>query len=102
MKRDINHIDTSRSKIIRNVISVMTVVVYILFSMVKRLWDNPTLYWLPLSLCIANCLLILETLYFLYPKKISGAFSDNKWIFIQLLINIGLIILILSYLYYPD
>lgn len=71
----------------------MTVIGCILFSMVKRLWDNPQLYWLPLLLFAANCLIILEIVYTLYSKEISNIFSDNKWIFMQLLINAAFIIL---------
>ena len=77
MKKELNDID-SRVKVVRGVISVMTVIGYILFSMVKRLWDNPKLYWLPLSLCVANCLIILEIVKSLYSKKISNIFSNNK------------------------
>lgn len=89
--------NNKRISISKNIISIITIVSYIFFSITKRLLDNPKLYWLPLILLIANCIHIIESLYFLYKKKELSK-KTFIWFVIQLLVNIAFILLIKTYL----
>src|SRR4051812_34350148 len=96
-----NNIIENRTKpgvVIRNFINVMTVVSYIVFSMIKRLSENDKLYWIPFILVCANLAIIAEQVYSLYNKKELMERRTLILIIGQSLLNIALGILIFTYL----
>lgn len=81
----------------KNIVSIVTIVSYIIFSIIKRLLDNPKLYWLPLILLIANCIYLVRSFYVSYQTK---ELSNNIviWYVIQFIVNIAFILFINTYL----
>lgn len=87
-----------RFNIFKNTISIVFLASYILFSIVKRLFDTPNLFWIPLCLLIANFFFILEILYSWFIKKSQYTNKNLVWVSVQLIATTGLIILITTYL----
>lgn len=92
--------NTKRIKyeILRDVINVTTVSFYILYSFLKRFAENPKILWIPAILFFVNVLIIGEIIYASFKGKIGSVKKDRYWMAIQLIVNLGLAILCVSYL----
>jgi hypothetical protein len=83
---------------LRQVVTVATVVFYIMYSAIKRFADNPEFFWIPFILVCANVLLLTELSRNLYVDRTLRTKSNITWLVIQAIINVGLAILIFSYI----
>ena len=83
---------------VRQVITVTTVLFYIIYSAIKRFADNQDLLWIPFVLVCANILLLGELSLRVYNDSTMRTSSNIKWLVIQASINVGLAILIFSYI----
>ncbi len=82
---------------LRSIINVTTVLFYILFSVIKRFLESASLMWIPAVLFFANALLIGEMIYTSIKSK--NSIEKKEWVWIQLIVNLGLAILSPSYLF---
>jgi hypothetical protein len=97
MKKNYNEI--FEGKLVTKVLeitSVLTVVFYIVYSIIKRFTDNAQLYWIPIVLFFSNFLVILEIIYLIKTKKVTSSKKEFINISIQALINLGFTILIIT------
>jgi hypothetical protein len=76
---------------------VLTVVFYILYSVLKRFTDNVQLLWIPFVLFSSNFLVLLELVYLIKTKQLNSTKKEFTSLVIQTVINLGLAMLILSY-----
>jgi hypothetical protein len=95
---DISQTQLKRFLIIRNTITVVTVISYIAFSMVKRIWENQNLYWIPFIIVCANLMILFENTFTYLRNRNLHTKSNSFWLFNQFVINVALGILIYSYL----
>lgn len=86
-----------KSETLRSIINVTTVLFYILFSVIKRFLESASLMWIPAVLFFANALLIGEMIYTSIKSK--NSIEKKEWVWIQLIVNLGLAILSTSYLF---
>lgn len=77
---------------------VLTVVFYILYSVLKRFTDNLQLLWIPFVLFSSNFLVLLELVYLIKTKQLNSTKKEFTNLVIQTVINFGFAILIISYL----
>jgi hypothetical protein len=77
---------------------VLTVVFYILYSVLKRFTDNVQLLWIPFILFSSNFLVLLELVYLIKTKQLNSTKKEFTNLVIQTVINFGFAILIISYL----
>ncbi len=95
---NLNNVVFKKFVVIRNTVTVVTVISYIMFSMIKRLAENQSLYWIPFILICANLLVLIEnSLSFVRDKSLRTR-SNTLWIINQFLINTIFIFLVYSYL----
>jgi hypothetical protein len=98
MKRNYNEIlDGKLVAKALDIIPVLTVVFYILYSALKRFTDNIQLFWIPIVLFSSNFLVILELVYLIKTKQLNSTKKEFTSLVIQTVINLGLAMLILSY-----
>ena len=83
---------------VRQVITVTTVLCYIIYSVIKRFGNNPEWFWMPFVLVCANILFITSLFLRLYSDQALRTSSNIRWLAIQAIINVGLAILIFSYI----
>lgn len=95
---EVSHTQPDKFLIIRNTITVVTVISYIVFSMVKRIWENQNLYWIPFIIVCANLMIILENGFAFFRNKNLQTKPNTIWLVNQFVINVALGILIYSYL----
>ncbi len=86
-----------KSETLRSIINVTTVLFYILFSVIKKFLESASLMWIPAVLFFANALLIGEMIYTSIKSK--NSIEKKEWVWIQLIVNLGLAILSTSYLF---
>ena len=86
-----------KSETLRSIINVTTVLFYILFSVIKKFLESASLMWIPAVLFFANALLIGEMIYTSIKSK--NSIEKKEWVWIQLIVNLGLAILSPSYLF---
>ncbi len=100
MKTNYNEILEGKlvSKVLE-IIPVLTVVFYILYSALKRFTDNVQLFWIPFVLFSSNFLILLELVYLIKSKQLNSTKKEFINLGIQALINLGFAILIISYLF---
>lgn len=100
MKKNYNEILDGKlvSKVLE-IIPVLTVVFYILYSALKRFTDNVQLFWIPFVLFSSNFLILLELVYLIKSKQLNSTKKEFINLVIQALINLGFAILIISYLF---
>jgi hypothetical protein len=77
---------------------VLTVVFYILYSVLKRFTDNVQLFWIPFVLFSSNFLVLLELVYLIKTKQLNSTKKEFTNLVIQTVINLGFAILIITYL----
>lgn len=80
------------------IIPFLTVVFYIFYSALKRFTDNFQLFWIPVVLFSSNFLVLLELVYLIKTKQLNSTKKEFINLVIQTLINLGFVILIISYL----
>lgn len=83
---------------LRDVINITTVLFYILFSILKRFAENHQLLWIPAILFFANVLIICEIIYVSFKDNVNSEKKNRYWMTTQLIVNLGLAILCISYL----
>ena len=93
-----NVINETRVTIFKSTISIITIFSYIAFSILKRFFENPKLFWIPLILLIANCFFIIEILYGWIIKKEEQTKGFLIWFLFQFVVSFGLILLIITYM----
>jgi hypothetical protein len=86
------------SKIL-SIIAVLTVVHYIVFSIIKRLIKIDQFYWLPVFLFTANFLILVELIYMVKKMKISCTKSEYKRVLGYTVLNFCFVVFILTYLF---
>ena len=98
MKRNYNEIlDGKLVAKALDIIPVLTVVFYILYSALKRFTENIQLFWIPIVLFSTNFLVLLELVYLIKTKQLNSTKKEFNSLVIQTVINLGLAILIISY-----
>ncbi len=98
MKRNYNEIlDGKLVPKALDIITVLTVVFYIIYSALKRFTDNIQLFWIPIVLFSSNFLILLELVYLIKTKQLNSTKKEFNSLVIQIVINLGLAILITSY-----
>lgn len=76
------------------IISVSTVVYYILHSFIKRFAENQKLQFIPFVLFIINSLVLFEILLLVKQKKIDYASKNLGTIIFQIILNLSFSIFI--------
>lgn len=98
MKRNYNEIlDGKLVAKVLEITPVLTVVFYIVYSVLKRLTDNIQLFWIPFVLFFFNFLIPLALVYLIKTNQINGTKKELISLIYQTLINLGLAIFIISY-----
>jgi fatty acid desaturase len=98
MKRNYNEIlDGKLVAKVLEITPVLTVVFYIVYSVLKRLTDNIQLFWIPFVLFFFNFLIPLVLVYLIKTNQINGTKKELISLIYQTLINLGLAIFIISY-----
>ncbi len=99
MKRNYNEIlDGKLASKALEITPVLTVVFYILYSVLKRFTNNVQLLWIPFVLFSSNFLVLLELVYLIKTKQLNSTKKEFTNLVIQTVINFGFAILIISYL----
>lgn len=88
--------DTFVPKVL-DVIAVVTVISYILFSINKRFIENDKFYFVPLFIFSANFLILLELLYKALFKKIDCITKQYWKLFGQIFLNLCFIIYLITF-----
>jgi hypothetical protein len=78
-------------------IVIMTVVCYILISVIKRLSHNVDLLIIPLCLSFANFFILVELFYLVKIKNASCSKKNRRLIFFQLILNLCFLLYIASF-----
>ncbi len=81
----------------RKSITVVSVIAYIIFSLVKRTGSTPGLYWLPLIIVIVNLPLLTRNAVAFYRYKEVQTRSNTVWLISQFIFNLVFAILIATY-----
>lgn len=84
-----------------SITSVLTVLFYILFSVIKRFGQNDILFWIPFILFISNLAILLEMLYTVFFRDYPIKKNSLKWLVIRIVVNFVAVILVGSYLKWP-
>ena len=78
--------------------TALTIIFFIIFSIIKRFGDNQKLYFIPVILFLANFLILVELLYKIKRRKMVSKKKQIGNIVFQLVLNLCFIILVLTYL----
>ena len=84
--------------ILGGVTSVLTVLFYILFSVIKRFGQNDVLFWIPFILFIVNLLILLKMLYTVFFRDYPIKKNSLIRLVIRIALNFFAVILVGSYL----
>jgi O-antigen/teichoic acid export membrane protein len=84
--------------ILGSVTSALTVLFYILFSVIKRFGQNDVLFWIPFILFIVNLLILLKMLYTVFFRDYLIKKNSLIWLVIRSALNFFAVILVGSYL----
>lgn len=100
MKTVLNKGETEHKtiSILGGVTSVLTVLFYILFSVIKRFGQNDLLFWIPFILFILNLLILLKMLYTVFFRDYPIKKNSLIWLVIRIALNFFAVILVGSYL----
>lgn len=100
MKTVLNKGETEHKtiSILGGVTSVLTVLFYILFSVIKRFGQNDLLFWIPFILFISNLLILLKMLYTVFFRDYPIKKNSLIWLVIRIALNFFAVILVGSYL----
>lgn len=100
MKTVLNKGETEHKtiSILGGVTSVLTVLFYILFSVIKRFGQNDVLFWIPFILFIVNLLILLKMLYTVFFRDYPIKKNSLIWLVIRIVLNFFAVILVGSYL----
>jgi len=100
MKTVLNKGETEHKtiSILGGVTSVLTVLFYILFSVIKRFGQNDVLFWIPFILFIVNLLILLKMLYTVFFRDYPIKKNSLIWLVIRIALNFFAVILVGSYL----
>jgi hypothetical protein len=96
-----NETEHKTISVLGRITSVLTVLFYILFSVIKRFGQNEFLFWIPFVLFISNLLILLEMLHFVYFRDYPIRKNSMKWLIIRIVLNFIAVILVESYLKWP-
>jgi hypothetical protein len=98
---NMNETEHKTISVLGRITSVLTVLFYILFSVIKRFGQNEFLFWIPFVLFISNLLILLEMLHFVYFRDYPIRKNSMKWLIIRIVLNFIAVILVGSYLKWP-
>jgi len=100
MKTILNKSETEHKtiSILGSVTSALTVLFYILFSVIKRFGQNDVLFWIPFILFISNLLILLKMLYTVFFRDYPIKKNSLIWLVIRIALNFFAVILVGSYL----
>jgi hypothetical protein len=100
MKRNYNEILDGKlvSKALEITI-VLTVVFYIVFSVIKRFSKNEQMFWIPVILFASNFLVLLELVYLTKTKKLNSTKKEFIGLLSQTVLNLAFVIFILTFLF---
>ena len=100
MKTVLNKGETEHKtiSILGSVTSVLTVLFYVLFSVIKRFGQNDVLFWIPFILFIVNLLILLKMLYTVFFRDYPIKKNSLIWLVIRIVLNFFAVILVGSYL----
>jgi len=100
MKTILNKGETEHKtiSILGGVTSVLTVLFYVLFSVIKRFGQNDVLFWIPFILFISNLLILLKMLYTVFFRDYPIKKNSLIWLVIRITLNFFAVILVGSYL----
>ena len=100
MKTILNKSETEHKtiSILGSVTSALTVLFYILFSVIKRFGQNDVLFWIPFILFIVNLLILLKMLYTVFFRDYPIKKNSLIWLVIRIALNFFAVILVGSYL----
>jgi hypothetical protein len=100
MKTVLNKGETEHKtiSILGGVTSALTVLFYILFSVIKRFGQNDVLFWIPFILFISNLLILLKMLYTVFFRDYPIKKNSLIWLVIRITLNFFAVILVGSYL----
>jgi len=100
MKTILNKGETEHKtiSILGGVTSALTVLFYILFSVIKRFGQNDVLFWIPFILFIVNLLILLKMLYTVFFRDYPIKKNSLIWLVIRIALNFFAVILVGSYL----
>jgi len=100
MKTILNKGETEHKtiSILGSVTSALTVLFYILFSVIKRFGLNDVLFWIPFILFISNLLILLKMLYTVFFRDYPIKKNSLIWLILRILLNFIAVILVGSYL----
>ncbi len=88
-------------KFVSNVLSITSVLFafhYIVFSIIKRFGENQKLFVIPLSLVLANFLILVEMIYIIKSNKAVSSKKQFYRLMLEIFMNLCFLILIVSYL----
>ena len=91
------HSDAFVSKIL-DITAVLTVVFYIVFSIIKRFVDNNIFFWIPMILFTINFLILSEVMY--KVKREKSELTKNRFgkLVFQSVLNLAFAVFVLTYL----
>jgi hypothetical protein len=100
MKTILNKSETEHKaiSILGSITSALTVLFYILFSVIKRFGQNDVLFWIPFILFISNLLILLKMLYTVFFRDYPIKKNNLIWLILRILLNFIAVILVGSYL----
>ncbi len=79
--------------------TVLTVVFYIVFSVIKRFSNNEHMFWIPIILFASNFLVLLELVYLTKTKKLNSTKKEFIRLLSQTVLNLAFVIFILTFLF---
>jgi hypothetical protein len=81
------------------VIVVLTVIFYIVFSIIKRFTNNQQLFWIPIILFASNFLVLLELIYLTKTKRLNSTKKEFRSLVGQAFLNLAFVVFIISFLF---
>lgn len=78
---------------------VLTVVFYVVFSVIKRFSSNEKMFWIPIILFASNFLVLLELVYLTKTKKLNSTKKEFIGLVSQTFLNLAFVIFILTFLF---
>ena len=81
------------------VIVVLTVIFYIVFSIIKRFANNQQLFWIPIILFASNFLVLLGLIYLAKTKKLNNTKQEFRSLLGQAFLNLAFVVFIISFLF---
>ncbi len=100
MKRNYNNIlDGKLVPKVLEITIVLTVVFYIVFSVIKRFSNNEQMFWIPVILFASNFLVLVELVYLTKTKKLNSTKKEFVGLLIQTVLNLAFVIFILTFLF---